>query len=155
MVNRALYPASLTAIAVMVLLFLIYIPSAVSTVLKFRSQVIPSLRSDHFDVYTKAVDSAYMNTANAIYGLLGSAGLFYLLVALISFLFQWPFSQGTMLCLLAWGLGLSVTMGLKMIMTMSFRRAQYRSFYRIRPHFANLSALALECWYIGLGGSVR
>lgn len=155
MVYRALYPASFAAIGVMILLFLIYIPSAVSTVLKFRSQALPSLRSPLFTVYTKAVDSTYMNTANAIYGLLGSASLFYIIVGLILFLFQWPFSQDSMLRLLAWGLGLSITMGLKMVLTMGCRRVQYRNFYRIRRHSANLSALALECWYIGLGGSVR
>lgn len=95
-----------------------------------------------------------MNTANAIYGLIGSAILFYLMVGLILFLFQWPFSQDFMRRMLSWGLGLGITMGLKMVLTMSCRRVQYRSFYRIRPHAANLSALALECWYAGLGGSV-
>ena len=155
MINRSLYPASFTAMGVMVLLILIYIPSAVSTVLKFRSQILPSLRSPQFEVYTKAVDSAYMNTANAIYGLLGSASLFYVLVGGILFLFYWPYTQDYMLRLSAWGVGLSVTIGLKSLLTISFRRVQYRSFYRIRPHFANLSSLALECWYIGLGGSVR
>jgi len=96
-----------------------------------------------------------MNAANAIYGMMGSAGLFYILIALTIFLFQWPFSQSFMIRLLAWGIGLCVTIGLKSILTISCNKAQYRSFYRIRPHSANLSALALECWYIGLGGSVR
>jgi len=90
-----------------------------------------------------------------VYGMLGSAGLIYLLVGLILFLFQWPFSQKFMINLLAWGLGLSVTIGLKMLLTMSCRAVEYRSFYRIRPHAANITALVLECWYIGLGGSVR
>jgi hypothetical protein len=95
-----------------------------------------------------------MNTANAIYGMIGSAALFWLLIGLILFLFQWPFSQGVMISLAAWCIGLAFTCGLKYLLTLSCRVAQYRSFYRIRPSGANLSALALECWYIGLGGSV-
>ena len=85
-----------------------------------------------------------MNSANALYGMIGSASLFYLLIALILFLFQWPFSQKFMIRLLAWGIGLSVTIGLKMVLTMGCRAVQYRSFYRIRPHAANISSLALE-----------
>jgi hypothetical protein len=86
--------------------------------------------------------------------MLGSAALFWLLIALILFLFQWPFSQGVMISLTAWCIGLAFTCGLKYLLTLSCRVAQYRSFYRIRPSGANLSALALECWYIGIGGSV-
>jgi hypothetical protein len=95
-----------------------------------------------------------MNTANAIYGMLGSAGLFWLLIGFILFLFQWPFSQDVMITLTAWCIGLGFTCGLKYLLTLSCRLVQYRSFYRIRPSGANISALALECWYIGLGGSV-
>jgi len=95
-----------------------------------------------------------MNTANAVYGMIGSAGLFWLLIGLILFLYQWPFSQNFMISLTAWGLGLGITVTLKMMLTMFCRSIQYRSFYRIRPLAAPLSSLALECWYIGLGGSV-
>jgi hypothetical protein len=95
-----------------------------------------------------------MNTANAIYGMIGSAALFWLLIGLILFLFQWPFSQGFMINLTAWCIGLGFTCGLKYLLTLSCRLAQYKSFYRIRPSGANISALALECWYIGLGSSV-
>jgi hypothetical protein len=56
--------------------------------------------------------------------------------------------------LLAWCLGLTITIVLKMILTTFCRSKQYRSFYRIRPRAARLSSLALECWFVGLGGSV-
>ena len=86
--------------------------------------------------------------------MLGSAGLYFVLVGLILFLFQWSFSQKFMIRLLGWGLGLGITIALKVLLTMSCRAAQYRSFYRIRPKAATLSSLLLECWFIGLGGSV-
>jgi hypothetical protein len=79
MVYIALYPASITAICVMTLLILIYIPryfdhlqcpspyvlvnadltyclSAVSTVLKYRCHFLPSLGSPYFNKYRVAVD---------------------------------------------------------------------------------------------------
>jgi hypothetical protein len=75
-------------------------------------------------------------------------------VGLIIFLFIWDFSRKLMITLLAWGLGLTITISLKMMLTKTLRRTTYKSFYRTRPHAANLSTLALECWWIGLGGSV-
>lgn len=43
---------------------------------------------------------------------------------------------------------------MKMLLTRFLRSRQYRSFYRIDPQSARLTSLALECWYIVLGGSV-
>jgi hypothetical protein len=82
------------------------------------------------------------------------AALFYFLIALGIFLFIWPFSQDFMLLLLAWGIGLAITIGLKMVVTAFFRKKAYRAYYRVSPKLANISSLALECWFIGLGGGV-
>lgn len=59
-----------------------------------------------------------------------------------------------MMQLLAWGLGLTITILAKMMLTMSCRSKFYKAFYRTQPRGANISSLALECWFIGLGGSV-
>jgi len=58
------------------------------------------------------------------------------------------------LIFLALCIGLSITVGLKMLLTMTCRVIQYRKFYRVRPHAAKLSSIALECWHLGLGSSV-
>ena len=100
------------------------------------------------------MSKAYMNTGNAVYGMIGAAGLFYLVIGIVLLLFQWNFSQPFMLRLLAWGIGLGITCGLKYVLTLGCRKAQYRGFYRVRPAAASLTSLALECWFIGLGGSV-
>jgi hypothetical protein len=96
----------------------------------------------------------YMNTANAIYGMLAAAFLFFCIVGLIIFLFIWEFSRSFMMLVLAWGLGLSITIGLKYALTLFCRKRFYRAFYRTDPGKANLASLALECWYIGLGGGI-
>ena len=94
-----------------------------------------------------------MNTGNAIYGLLGASIVFWFLVALVIFLFIWNFSQTFMLRVLGWGLGLTLTMMFKTVMTKTCRRS-FRGFYRTHPRSYNLSNLALECWFLGLGASV-
>jgi hypothetical protein len=95
-----------------------------------------------------------MNTANAIYGMIAAAALFFFLIGLIIFLFIWDFSQDLMLLLVAWGIGLTVTIVLKMVITTFCRKRFYRAFYRLNPARSNLSLLALECWFIGLGGGI-
>lgn len=59
-----------------------------------------------------------------------------------------------MLIVIAWALGITITVVLKVIITKSCRKRFYTAFYRANPGSANLSTLALECWYLGLGGGV-
>jgi hypothetical protein len=95
-----------------------------------------------------------MNTANAIYGLLAAATLFFFVVGLILFLFIWEFSRDLMLLLSAWAIGLTITIVLKMVLTTFCRKRFFRAFYRVYPGAANISSLALECWYLGIGGGI-
>jgi hypothetical protein len=59
-----------------------------------------------------------------------------------------------MIVILAWSIGLGITVGLKTLLTLGCRRSHYRSFFRVKPRQANIATLALECWFIGLGGGV-
>lgn len=153
-VKVALYPATAIAIIVMINLILIYVPSAVATILLYRCGQIPSLGSRYFVKYRNAVDSVYTNTGNAIYGLIGSAALFYFIIGLIIFLFRYSATHNFMVRIFVWGLGLAITISMKMILVKTCQTSMYKSFYRIKPRSANLSVLALECWFIGLGSSV-
>jgi hypothetical protein len=153
-VKIACSPSAAISIGVMATIILLYIPSSVSTVLKYRSGVLKSLGSSDFQMYRVAMDTTYMNTANAVYGMAGGGILFFAIFSLIIFLFLWDFSRPLMLTLLAWALGLTITILLKMIMTTLCRKKFYRAFYRIQPGKMSAASLALECWFIGLGGGV-
>ena len=59
-----------------------------------------------------------------------------------------------MVLLMAWALGLMITIVLKQILVKFCRKRHYAGFYRTNPMGANLTVLALECWFIGLGGGV-
>ncbi|KAL3906930.1 MAG: hypothetical protein SGILL_009078 [Bacillariaceae sp.] len=153
-VRIACVPSAVIAYGVMAMIILLYIPSSVSTILKYRCGVRKSLGATEFQTYRVAMDTTYMNTANSVYGMVGGASLFFLIFSLLIFLFLWDFSRPLMLTLLAWGIGLTITILLKMIMTTLCRKKFFRAFYRVQPGKMNIASLALECWFIGLGGGV-
>ena len=65
-IRYAFYPAAAIATLVALVLILLYIPSTVSTILKFRCGRIPSLHDSSFVKYRMASDSIYLNVANMI-----------------------------------------------------------------------------------------
>jgi hypothetical protein len=96
----------------------------------------------------------YTNVGNAIFGMIGAAGLFFFVIGLVIFLFVWNFSRGFMILLMAWALGLIITLLLKRVVVKYCRKRHYAGFYCRNPKGANLAVLALECCFIGLGGGV-
>ena len=80
--------------------------------------------------------------------------LFFIFFGGLIFLFLWPITRDSMMIVLSWFLGLMITIVLKVLLTMLLRKKLYIAFFRKRPCLGNLSALAMECWNIGLGGGV-
>eukprot|EP00978_Attheya_sp_CCMP212_P033486 scaffold135240_cov62-Attheya_sp.AAC.3 len=145
-VRGALYPATFISIGVAVVLILLYLP---------RCGVIPSLKEPgQFTKYRKGVDTVSTNIGNAIYAMIGAAVLFWALFGLVIFLFIWEFSRALMLLVVAWGIGLTITIVLKIVITTIFRGRYFTAFYRSQPRAANFFTLAMEAWYIGLGGGI-
>jgi hypothetical protein len=62
-IRVALYPATSVAILVMILLILLYIPSATTTILLYRCGQLPSLGSKYFVKYRSAVDTVRLSLA--------------------------------------------------------------------------------------------
>lgn len=102
MIRAAFYPGCIVAGIISLFLINLMFPSSVATVLKYRGGLKPSLGSPYFELYRNSVDSTYMNTTNAIYGMAGSAGLCYLAVGLILILFFWPVTQVSRLVDIRW-----------------------------------------------------
>jgi hypothetical protein len=153
-IRISLYTGLGVAIPVGILLILCYFPSTVHTILKLRCGIIPTMRDSDFFKYRSATDMTYYNLGNMIYGVLGGMILFLVVIGGGIFLILWPITHDLMLLVIAWCLGLTITIGVKTIMTLMCRKSFYSSFYRSRPREANLSALVLQCWNIGLGGGV-
>lgn len=89
-----------------------------------------------------------------IYAAVGAAVMFFLIVAGLLFLVFWPPTAYFMTLVIAWAIGLSITVGAKMVLTMICGTNYWKSFYRSRPAASNVSSLAYECWHLGLGGGV-
>ena len=89
-----------------------------------------------------------------IYGLAGSMGLFFVFFGGLIFLCLWQITKEFMIVFLAWFTALMITTLLHYFLTRAFRKRFYTSFYRQRPRAGNLTAVAMECWHIGLGAGV-
>jgi len=92
---------------------LVYIPSTIHTIMKFRSGVIPSLRDPNFIKYrTGLQDMAYL-IGGMFWGLLiSSLGMIVLVAGLVFFL-TWHASRSVVLGLVAQVIGIAVTVILK------------------------------------------
>ena len=83
----------------------VYIPSAIHTVLKFRSGVIPSLKDPYFLKYRGGlVNQTYM-IGSMFWGLIVTTGMVTILVAIVTFLLVWPATRDIVINLLAQVLG--------------------------------------------------
>ena len=122
-----------------------------ATVLKLRSGAIETLSDPGFNLFRTAADVICYNVGNMIYALVGSTGLFFILSGGVAFLLMWLPTRQFFIDLIGWGLGLGITIGLKMIITMCARAQHQQSLYRRKPRAANVTGLCLMCWNIALG----
>lgn len=143
-VYAAFYPAASIAMLVAVSILQNYIPSTVTTILKFRSGALPSLKDPLFFKYRKSPDTVYANVGNAVYAMLGTSILFFGLVSGFLFLCIWPFTRGLIKLIAAWGIGLVITILLKTILVVGCRSNFYQAFCRTRPLSANFAALMVS-----------
>jgi len=111
----------ITALAVC----LVYIPSAIHTILKFRSGVIPSLKDPYFIKYRKSLHLTTFMIGAMFWGLLFTTLLVALLLAGGLFLVLWHVTQPFFYGLIAAVIGISVTLVLKILVCFFVGKATF------------------------------
>jgi hypothetical protein len=129
---------------------LVFIPSFVSTVLKFRSGVIPSLHDREFLAYRVTGDQTTILFGSCFWGAAFTGLLCALLVGGIAFLIVWDVTFDIVQALIGQLIGIAVTVGFKMVVMILLRSWFIAAFYRKRPAASNVLNVVLECWNVGL-----
>lgn len=133
----------------------VYIPSTVHTVLKFRSGVIPSLRSNAFLKYRRGLESVTMIIGAMFWGMIMTTILMITITAGVVFLLVWHVTRPVVIQILAIIIGIGVTTVLKILISMVVMKMTQAGLYRTRPLQSNIFSFCLECWNFGLtAGSV-
>lgn len=153
MIMYSFIPGLIVAILIGMYEVICYIPSFQSTILKMRCGLIPSLDDQRFHQNRKSADMIYSVVADMMYMMLGSMALLWLIVTACLFLLFWPVTQTLMLYLIAWGLGLTITVVARMVVQWLCRTHFTKGMYRKRVKADNIKNLSLVCWRMGTGSA--
>lgn len=139
------------AVLAVVGISIVYIPSYVSTVLKFRSGVLESLQGGkQFQELRDRPDNVTTLLGSALWGA-AFTGLFcWLFVGGIVFSSVWSETRETALQIYALLLGILAIFLLRFLVTKMFRDLYVSSFYRKHPAAMNIVNVVLECWNLAL-----
>lgn len=133
-------------------LSVIFIPSIVSTTMKFRSGAIPLFDSmNHFQVYRERMDRPYELLGTMLWVSVVGPALFGAFWGLIMFLFLWQVTREAMKRIVASVLGICVTFGIRWVFGLFFVDATFAGFYRTRVSQSNIGGLLVECVMVGFG----
>lgn len=147
-----LYVGGIVAFASCAMVFALFIPSFVSTVLMFRSGAIPSLRSERtFKVYRNSGDTVTMLFGMTLWGAVFSGAIPGILVGGVIFLAIWDQTANVFLGLLGQMFGIVTTLVFKILILIYVRRLIVSAFYRRQPGASNILYLVLEVWNVALG----
>lgn len=131
-------------------MMLCYLPSSISTIIKFRYGVIPSLRDKQFVRYRYSQDEVAVLFGSIFWGSFYTSVIVAFLVGGLVFLAVWQVTSDYFLAFLAQIIGLLVTVGLKQLILLLLRRQYFAAFYRKRPAQSNVLNVALGCWNVAL-----
>ncbi|CAB9498327.1 expressed unknown protein [Seminavis robusta] len=129
---------------------LLYVPSAVSSILKYRCGELRSLDDRRFLQNRFAMDSANLLFGAAFWTCLCSAAAFYALFSVFTFLCLYVDTQQMMIRFTANCIGMLITMILKQVLMLFIRSRWSRGYYRSRPAIVNISNTIQEVWNLGL-----
>jgi len=142
--------AIITATLISLASSVVYIPSAIHTIMKFRSGVIPSLRDPGFLKYRRGLHNMPYMIGVMFWGLVTTTIFLTFAVAVVVFLLVWHVSRDYLLTFTAQIIGILVTILIKIVVCTVFTKVTYAGFYRNYPAAANIFSFSLECWYLAL-----
>eukprot|EP00560_Eucampia_antarctica_P007873 CAMPEP_0197826714 /NCGR_PEP_ID=MMETSP1437-20131217/3623_1 /TAXON_ID=49252 ORGANISM="Eucampia antarctica, Strain CCMP1452" /NCGR_SAMPLE_ID=MMETSP1437 /ASSEMBLY_ACC=CAM_ASM_001096 /LENGTH=1174 /DNA_ID=CAMNT_0043427267 /DNA_START=95 /DNA_END=3619 /DNA_ORIENTATION=- len=146
MIISAAIPAIILSSIVGVLSIIVYIPSFVSSTLMFRSGVKGSLHDPTFSELRQNSDLVNQNIGNIVFSLLGGCIVTLLISFLLPFVFIWDLTRPLFLKILAFGLGIGISVILSTILQAICRAKFYVAFHRTNVLGANVSSVFFECW---------
>jgi hypothetical protein len=127
-----------------------YIPSTVCTIEQFRSGGIGSLHSKRFQNLRVAVDQSTLVFGAMFWGTLYTSFAVGCFVMVMGGLFLWPeFAQDSVL-FFSTLVGILITMLVKWIALIVYRRFNQSGYFRKKVALANLVGVMLESWNLGL-----
>jgi len=130
--------------------FLVYIPSTVASILKFRSGVFPSLRCNDFSAFRVNLHNVTFVLGAMVWGVVFSSSYIMVIVAGVVFLSVYQLTRAIVVKVIQVTLGLTITILLKMLVVKCVGNLTYTGFYRKRPITANIFSLGMEVWHMAV-----
>jgi len=128
----------------------LYMPTTLSTIIKLRTGVIPTLHDEKFQRYREGADTSSMIIGSMLFGtfftFILNGGLFGTIVGL----FYWKRTRQWVIIKISGVLGSIITTVLITCVLKVFRGKSLRGFYRSEPLWANLVTVFMECINVGL-----
>lgn len=125
---------------------LMYIPSAISLTMQFRTGVLGCLRDEEFLVYRKAQDTRTMLYGVALWGIILTVVLLWISFGALAFLFVFESTRYLMSTIIINIFGFLITFMIKEVALTVFRTNWYRGFYRRKPAQGNILNTIMDCW---------
>jgi hypothetical protein len=130
---------------------LFYIPSAASQTLKLRSGVdMRPLTDARFASLRKGSFAETTLFGGALWGVAFTGGVVALLNGGILFLVVWSETSEYLLGVLANLIGLTVSLGIKVIILSIAGEYCFAGYYRKKPALCNIITIVLECWNVAV-----
>lgn len=131
---------------------IIYIPSFISTVLKFRGGVIGSLKDKQFIIYRYAAEQVTILFGSSFWGCFFTGAAAVILVGGIVFLIVWHVTRSVLYTIIAQLIGIGTTYLLRVLVLLFLRRQYCAAYYRkpMETMKDNFMHLVLECWNLGI-----
>jgi len=126
------------------------VPSIITSTLKFRAGVLPSLRDENFKLYRIHMLKTTSLIGSSLWGAFFTSVLMIILISTPLFFSFWHVTRPYVLRSLSLLLGVIVTLVFKIIVEAKLSSYSYAAFYRKRPVLCNIVNVALECWHLAL-----